>query len=221
MSVPESNARVVRRAATQAFTGAAVCAVAWQVIAGPVRERLVSASAAGAQQAVQMRAFSESINSMPVRPESIIESAQTRAARLEELSRETGDASALYEALASVAKEAGVHIDRIEPRQSSQSARGPGRQSVESTSFSVEVTGDFDAMVRFVDRTEAEIGLTRVTGLRIRPTIADAEDGNKAMLATTVETTHFRLPMTLEERVKAAESGEKSGKGPKDGGSKR
>ncbi len=217
MSVPQTSPAVIRRAGSQALTAAVLCALAWQIVAAPVHKRLAEASAAGAEQSAQLLAFDNSLNGMPILPEQIIATTQARAARLEELSRQTGDASSLYDALASVAKESGVRIERIEPRQTGQGARNAAKSIVESTSFGVEVVGDYPSLVRFVDRAERSIGLTRVTGMRIRPTIAATEGEPAGLLATTVETSHFRLPLTLAERMKMSQQQAADAKGTKGG----
>lgn len=203
MSISASNPLIIKRAMARAFVGAGVCGLAWQVIAGPIHQRLASANASVGSQQAEIVAYQESVSTMPETPERVIEQATTRAKAIEERSRQTGDASALYDALASVAKNTGVHIERIEPRQSTPSAR-VGKTAVESTSFGVDITGDFASLVKFVDQAESRIGLTRVNGLRVRPTIAQGENGQPGLLAATIETTHYRLPRTLEQTVKAA-----------------
>lgn len=201
MSISPNNPSVLKRSAMRAFVVAGVCGLAWHVIAGPMHQKLAAASAQAAALRTEINAYNDSVAALPLSPERTIEQATLRARRLDELSRQTGDASSLYDALASVAKASGVRIERIEPRQTPQGARAGAKSSVESTSFGVEISGDFPAMTEFVDQVGSRIGLTRVTGLRVRPTISTGDAGQVGMLAATVDTTHFRLAQTLDERA--------------------
>jgi hypothetical protein len=96
----------------------------------------------------------------------------------------------VYEQFRSLAAGAGVRIDRIEPGVPRPAGRAaPGEPIDETFTCSVELSGEFGRVVKFVDEVERGLGAAKVTSLRLAP-LASADGG---AVAATIETTHLRL----------------------------
>src|SRR5205085_2652633 len=122
----------------------------------------------------------------------------------------SGDATRLYEAFRSIAATTAVRIERVEPSTSSRGQRSVTSKS-ETTSellgYSIEVTGTYAAVARFMDALEQELGVTKVTSFHMSlsgvapPGVTNAP--TDPLITAIVETSHLKLTIPSVETTPA------------------
>jgi len=117
--------------------------------------------------------------------------------------------SGVFETIMSLAAEASVRVESMTPNGTTTAgpaqatapiAPMPGVEPVEPppqdrlVRYSIEISGEYDNVVRFVERVQASMGFTNVRGVRIA---ARAQPGQRT-LSATVDTEHLMLdPRTI------------------------
>jgi len=125
-----------------------------------------------------------------------------REKSLRDLSRVSGDAAKVYEALGVVAGSCRVRVDRIEPvRAGTRPARGaskPGALTVstESTNYVIEASGQYADLAAFVRALERDMGLTRVVSIRMAP--AAVTPGEPPAISASIETAHYKITLASD-----------------------
>lgn len=114
------------------------------------------------------------------------------------------DAAALYERLQSLAHANGVRIERIEPRTSGINLRNRNelhdlKIDAQTTAYKVDLQGEFDQLVGFLDAVQRQTGLSRIDTIRIGPAPIATAPTN---LEATITTTHASLTAALAEAHK-------------------
>lgn len=178
---------------------AVIAAGAWYALARPAGERLAVARAQLAHASTELDLRRTGAVSTADSANVLAELAARQAELTERFGRST-DPSRTYDAYGRLAREAGVTMERIEPtsasrasRQSPQSAQG-GRSHFEQRGFTIDVTGSYEAVARFIGTVESELGLVRVSSIQL----ASLEHESKSQtVRATVETTHY-LPRGLD-----------------------
>jgi hypothetical protein len=190
-----------RRQVSEAAIVLAVCAGAWSAFVGPLHARLAAAQGALAAARTEIQqhtgdgsgagaADAGAGTNVPV------SALEARAAELDRLSARCGSAPAVYDTLMALAQEQGVRIDRLQPRIVGR--RGEKRptadQAVEPIGFTVDVTGDYEAVARFVAAIQDQGETTAVTASRIAPAPgALGTDAPATTVAASIETEHYHL----------------------------
>lgn len=115
---------------------------------------------------------------------------RARTQRLFAWSEVSGDPGRLYEQFRAIAAESAVRIERIEPGAPRAAGRpAAGEPVAEVFSCTVDVTGDYEHIVRFIDACERSLGSGRVNAVRLAPVATPAGGA----VAATIETAHLRL----------------------------
>jgi hypothetical protein len=111
----------------------------------------------------------------------------------------SGDASKLYEAFRTLASKCSVRIERVEPssagRGSHASSKDPN--TTELFGYTIEITGTYQNVARFIDACEQQLGVTKVASFHMSPVnnAAPGAGGSPADPAITaiIETAHLKL----------------------------
>lgn len=113
----------------------------------------------------------------------------TRMDRLYAWANASGEPSKLYEEYRRLAQKAGVRVDRIDPG-SPASFKGQAGTEFRGESFvcSVDITGEFPRIVKFIESCSKELGSARVSSFRLAGGTTDQN-----LVAASVETTHLRM----------------------------
>lgn len=110
-----------------------------------------------------------------------------------------GDAGTLYESFRSMARAAGVRLERVEPRGvtpipgASRSAKSPG----DILQYSLELSGTYAQIASFLDECEHSLGASKITSFRISPLNRPMSGGDQ-VLSAAVDTSHIRLNIPAE-----------------------
>lgn len=188
------NTADVRRILAQTVIVAAVAVGLWELGLRPMAARAARAEATlrADEAEVVMDRATGAVND----PEARIASIRARSGRLEELSREGGDAGSLYDLVGELAGQTQVSVQRIDPKGVIAPARDPeGRteRAVGGTSYTIEIVGPFDRIVMFLNRLERRASLERVTSLRIVPARSGQLEKDPAALTATIEVARYHL----------------------------
>ncbi len=107
----------------------------------------------------------------------------------------------LYESFRGLAKAAAVRIERIEPKGESSlgamtkaKAGEAGGLTARAIGYSLEVTGTYEAVARFLSSCETELGSSRVVSFRLSPSV-QARAGGPTLVVATLETQHVCLKL--------------------------
>lgn len=186
---------IVRRLAIETLVVGTIIAGGWFGLLKPLEARLATAKARQAAQEVKIEAARKEDASRAVPPEARLRELTARAVEIDQQSKASGEPAMLYDTLTGAAASHGVRIDRLDPKRRATGAnRRPGSKTeIETVEYTIIAIGTFDAVSRFVAQLEREIGLTRITALRVAPRPGDSPQG----VTATIETSHFRLVRSL------------------------
>jgi hypothetical protein len=187
-----------------------VCAL-WYVIVRPLEQRLVANKASLEGISTQLATFQDSIKDEPAMAP-VIADYSTRTTILKDWTDRSGNAGRLYEEFRSIAADHNVRIERIEPNTGRSAGRwtkpGDKNQMVsEVFGYSLEVTGRYEDVARFLDACENQLGASKVVGFRMTPEFnAAASAGATAgkNISATIETAHLKIDLPQSSAEKAA-----------------
>lgn len=189
----------------QTLALAAACAAVWYLAARSLHVSLAQARAELAGAVNEISAHETDYPPSAGDPAKAMLDLADREKRVRDLTRVSGDAAKVYEALGVVAGSCNVRVDRIEPvrsgvrePRSSRQAAKPGAFAVsaESTHYVIEATGQYADIARFVKALERDLGLTRVVSLRLSP--APVTPGAPPAISASIETSHYKLTAGTE-----------------------
>ncbi|GIK17868.1 MAG: hypothetical protein DYG93_04225 [Leptolyngbya sp. PLA2] len=188
---------IARRLAIEVIMVGAMIAGGWFGLLKPLEARLATAKAREASQELKIEAARREDANRASPPETRLRELTARAVEIDRQSRASGEPAMLYDTLTGAAASHGVRIDRLDPKRRATTAnRRPGsRTEIESVEYTIIAIGAFDAVARFVAQLEHEIGLTRITALRVAPRPGDSSQE----VTATIETSHYRLVRSLLE----------------------
>lgn len=176
------------------IAGVAACAV-WYYADRPVQQNLKSRRAAlvkaGGEVAINEQTATDEGDLLAT-----IGDMRTRRDELYAQAAKSADMTGLYDSFRKLAIMEGVRIERIEPSASQKlpvnHALADREPVGETFGYAVEVSGAYEAIARFIDACERELGTSRVGRFRLStngPTPAGAEP----VLTALVETVHLKL----------------------------
>ncbi len=188
---------ILRRLAVETLVVGAVIAGGWFGLLKPLEARLATANARQRSQETRIEAARQEEATRTASPEVRLRELTARATEVDRQSRASGDPATLYDTLTGAAASHGVRIDRLDPKRRATSAnRRPGSKTeIEAVEYTIIAIGAFDAVSRFVSQLEHEIGLTRITAIRMAPRPGDSPEE----VTATIETSHYRLVRSLLE----------------------
>lgn len=169
--------------------GAGICFGLASVVVAPLHNEKVEAEAA--IRAASMTEHAARQPSQPLAP--LRKNADLFSAAILERSSTVYDELSLYEAYARIAEQAGVQIDRFDPRpiplgrSSSNSRESRSLTPTFSASVRIDALGDLGSTVRFLGRLQSDSGFAVVRSARVTP----SGDSASPQLRLIVETEHF------------------------------
>jgi len=129
--------------------------------------------------------------------ESAIGEFQSRVDRIRNWTLRPGESGKLYDGLRGLAQQFEVRIDRIEPKGESVLQAGPKAKAGEkalvvgqSVGYTLDVSGRFEAVARFIASCETQLGSSKVISFRITPSVRLAAGGEPIVIAS-IETQHI------------------------------
>ncbi|MFZ4574426.1 MAG: hypothetical protein ACOYN0_08520 [Phycisphaerales bacterium] len=160
-----------------------------------------------------MRAALEAETVTTLSPEQVAElnsKVLTAARQLTAWTHKASESSGLYDRIRRLAEAQKVKIGRIEPKSGGIVPPTPGGKAperavvpdIQTISYSVQVTGEYQQIAKFVDALEAGLGSSKVVSLRIVP----LQSGSRQLVEATIETLHYRIASRLDERMTSASS---------------
>lgn len=208
------NAVNARRVLAQTIIIAAAAVGAWQVGLRPHAARVAQAQATLDAERAEVAGYESQRDVQVSNPYGLITDIETRAQRLDELSRRSGRTANLYDMLGGLAARAGVDVERIDPKGSQNPIKDKQTktgQSVAGTVYAIEINGPYDRVASFLGLLQHDAGLTKVVSFRMNPaspaTAADAAESStsaatgtasSAIVNATIETVHYRLVADAE-----------------------
>lgn len=123
---------------------------------------------------------------------------QRELARLRSRSAPVSDAANLNALIQSLGADAGIEIQKLQPREANVGGKqpDPGAESepaeiapTRALAFTIEATGSYAGMSRFLALVQSRTGFTRIGSARLSPD-ADTKDRVRAVITTT----HLAFP---------------------------
>jgi hypothetical protein len=115
----------------------------------------------------------------------------SRIQEARDLVRSTPGPDAIYDVIQRLAMESGVRLDRLEPQSGTNragDAKKQGGYAVDSIGFDAEIAGDYDKVVAFLVGIENDMGLSKVTSLRVAP--LPGLEGDRSVVLAKITTVH-------------------------------
>lgn len=197
---------------------AAIAGAAWHVLIDPMAVALEADRARLVAWTQEIERVSRERASAEIDPAEVVRGLERDAERYRELWSIGVDAPRLYEIIENLAANAGVRIDRLEPRVSVNGREGSLillkevelDSFAEHTAYRIDCLGTFDAITRFVDAVQRETGLTRIRSVHY----VEARTGDpEAPVRATINTLHVSLLGSLDSVSAAAETDIAAGEG--------
>jgi hypothetical protein len=197
MSVAMYDGAMIKRWSMRAFVGAGLLGLSWCVGVQPLKREVLASEAALAAQSAEIAEYQLSLATQREDPDTAIAGLQKRLDEITTRSRQSADASALYESVGRLADTCGVRVERIEPRSSAGRRDAASGVNIEANGFSFEVSGGFDGITKFLSRIEGEGGISKVTGVHLTRTSTSEEP---TRITGILETSHFRVVEATENK---------------------
>jgi hypothetical protein len=171
-----------------------VCA-AWHMGVRPLEHKFKDSKAHLAALKVRLAEFDEIIRTeQPLT--TTIDGLNQRGLRTNQATALSGNATRLYDAVHDLARINSVRLARIEPstgRGAVQPTPTKGAfKGAETFGYTLEVTGTFESVSRFIDSCERSLGVSKVAAFHLAPQIVGSSSTDPVVTAT-VETSHLKL----------------------------
>lgn len=190
------NAASARRIVAQIVIVACLAGGAWHLGLRPMEARLARAQASLQAQRAEVARLEADQGTAPTDPRTRAGLVEAREARLNELSRRSGDTAGLYDLIGDLAVRSGVRVQRIEPKGATQPIKDKEHDpvyAVMGVQYSIEAAGDYGHIAEFVRLIEQDAGLTKVVSIRLAPTPATVDQPDPTTVTASIETSHLRL----------------------------
>ncbi len=177
-----------------AFLACVGACIGWHVGVRPLESKLIEKQAEFAALTVQLAQFQNVVATEPPL-DATISALTGRARRVNLATSSSGDATRLYDDIHDIARTHGVKVARIEPGALRVAARSPtdkGFKGASLLAYSIEVTGTYEAVCKFVDSCDQELGVSRVSGFHVASQNS-ANPGKDPIVTGIVETVHLKL----------------------------
>lgn len=164
--------------------------VAWRVAVSPLHARLATASV----QETTLRGQVAGLESLRLPDQGVLDQELRRVTERGERLHEAGrspDGNRIQEDVRALASTHRVRIDRLERRGRVGSTEGRGSAYAlrDAMGFSISAQGSYSDMANFIEAVRTDLGLTRISGLRLTP----VETSGGRSVSAVIETTHMRL----------------------------
>lgn len=177
-----------------AFLACVGACIGWHMGVRPLEVKLREKQAEFASLNQQLAQFREVVATEPPL-DATIAALTSRARRVNQATVASGDATRVYDDIHELARTHSVKVARIEPGALRTAARSPGDKGFKGASllaYSIEVTGTYESVSKFIDSCDQELGVSRVSGFHIA-TQSSANAGKDPTVTGIVETVHLKL----------------------------
>jgi hypothetical protein len=186
----------------------------WYFGVRPMEQKLAAKTVEFRSVSAELNEFEQTVaTEQPIA--AAIEAMTAEARKINGWTAKSGDPARLYDAFHGLATQCGVRIERVEPTAAHGALR-KDPQAPEAYGYAIEVTGGYQAVAKFMDACEQDLGVTKITSFHMSPTggIAAAGAGDPSITAM-IETSHLKLAIpgvgdvstSGHRAAKAAESG--------------
>lgn len=122
--------------------------------------------------------------------------------------QKASESSGLYDRVRRLAEAHKVKIGRIEPKSGGivpplagdKPPEGVGAPDIQTSGYTVQVTGEFEDVSHFLDSLESGLGASKVISFRLVPVAGS----NKRQVEASIDTVHYRIVSRLDERITSA-----------------
>ncbi|HYE61442.1 MAG TPA: hypothetical protein VD997_05560 [Phycisphaerales bacterium] len=182
-----------------------VCA-GWYLAVRPLEQRFRDTKAELGAIHAQLALFDEMIDTeAPL--EVVIEALSAKGRRTNQATALSGNATRLYDAVHDLAKTHSVKLARIEPstgRGANQApVNGKALKGTEVFGYSIEVSGTYESVCRFVDACEQNLGVSKVGSFHLSPQTVGST-ARDPVVTGVIETTHLKLQIPNVDTRKTA-----------------
>ncbi len=193
------NQIIAKRVGIELVVITGILFVAHEYAVVPMEHEIVNTQSTLSQFETEQPRFNQYNNEHELAVAEILEGLTARATSLNEIGTDSVEPSQLYSRYKAAADRFGLELERIDPN--TEASKSGGSSPIESTGFTVSVTGDFANVARFVGAIQLEFTLTAVDSVRMAPDPNNGPD-DEGVLAT-IKTRHFGL--TRQIAVASAE----------------
>ncbi len=195
------NQTIAKRAGVELIVIAGVLFAAHEYAVVPMEHEIVNARSTLAQFEAEAPRFNLYNTEHEQAIGEILSGLTSRAESLNAMGADSTEPSQLYSQYKSAADRFGLELERIDPNTE---ASGTGDLTpIESTGFTIGVSGDFASVASFVGAIQHEFPLTAVASVRMAPDPDNGPD-DEGVLAT-IKTSHFGLTRQIATAVASAE----------------
>jgi hypothetical protein len=163
----------------------------WSIMIAPMRAGLATAHSAHVNAIEHARIAGDPELSTP-KLRRVMGTIDTMIGDIEQRSDIARDQTALQASLMEIGARSGVRIERVSPAKARSISLKKGSVSDEVASFEIECSGLYRDIAGFVARIEADLGLTLIDRISIRPDTAASGSAVRARLRTL----HFAFDTT-------------------------
>lgn len=164
-----------------------IAAVLWVVLVRPLRRELAQAEA-------DLRADQQRIADAGATPFDPFEGDRLRrdGQAIDAVVAQSAQTGRLYDAFRDAAQRTGVRVERVDPAKGTSNFDKVSRAAnVKTTahSYSTEVVGPYDAVARFLGGLGRELGMARITALRLSP--GGVGPAGSSLVRASVDVQHY------------------------------
>lgn len=163
----------------------------WSIMVVPMRAGLARAQSAHANAIEHARIAGDPELSTP-RLRMVMDSIDSMISDIEQRSDIARDQTALQASLMEIGARSGVRIERVSPAKTRSISLKKGKVNDEVASFEIECSGLYRDIAGFIARIEADLGLTLIDRVSIRPDTSASGSAVRARLRTL----HFAFDTT-------------------------
>jgi len=195
------NRSIVKRVMIELLVVLVIIVVGFEAAVLPAKLKALQADAELHSLAVEKASWGEFDNNRESLAQVRHDAVLLQARKLNDISSESAEPSRLYERYHQAATQSGVRLERIDPAPRSRHAATAN--GIESSGYTLGVTGSYFNVTRFLEIIQYEFGLATVLSLRMVPDPAVGSDNALDRVIVTIETAHFRMmePLQIQAAV--------------------
>lgn len=211
MSKPASNITPHETAMpgkAQFVAGFMVCmgmCAAWYLGVRPMEQKFKDTKAELSTLRTQLALYDEIVEAeAPL--EIVIDGLSAKGRRTNQATALSGNATRLYDAVHDLASKHSVKLARIEPstaRNNQQPISGKGLKGSEVFGYSIEISGTYESVCRFIDACEQNLGVSKVVSFHVSPQTVGS-NSKDPVVTGIIETSHLKLQIPNVDPAKSA-----------------
>ncbi|MEZ6318444.1 MAG: hypothetical protein R3B49_06780 [Phycisphaerales bacterium] len=165
----------------------------WSAVVNPMVKRQDEARAVFDAETAEIAA-GRMILDQAGETDTVLHALERHADEYETLWAFAGNASNLYDIVRDFARDAGVTVDRIEPRNVTTNSEfgslvKDNNLTIERAGYQIDVRGSFESVAQFVRAIQSGTGLSRIEAIRIEPGMTEGDSLD--MVRASITTSHF------------------------------